>query len=141
MLSKRSSLKTLTAVSSVLVAGNALPLSWSKPIVKAIILPLHAQTTGSGCDLAAGCYAVEANNFMSWPGGSGPHLNVPGGHQTTDCSDQIPSQAAWSSLVIAKSMQEATAALDAISFTYSQIILTPIQPAELSDGCFIFAGL
>ena len=38
-------LKTIAAGSGAIVAGKSLPESWSKPIVDAVVLPAHAETT------------------------------------------------------------------------------------------------
>jgi len=48
---RRQALKTLAAGSSVVVAGKALPESWTRPVINAVMLPAHAATTddtGSG---------------------------------------------------------------------------------------------
>ena len=45
-----------------IAVGGAVALSqWQKPIVQAIVLPAHAQTTGAG----AGAVAVSAMGFDS----------------------------------------------------------------------------
>jgi len=155
---RRKLLKSIVAGSGAVIAGKSLPETWSKPVVNAVLLPAHAETTDSAslpgepvvepsqpinkpCELVAGCYAVEPNFYMSWPGGVGPHLNVPGGHQNSDCSDTIPDYARWGSLVIATSPEAAQNELDAISFTYTRIFPTEIQPAELDAGCIMYAGV
>lgn len=43
--SRRKLLKSLAAGSGAVVAGKGLPESWSKPIVDAVMLPAHAETT------------------------------------------------------------------------------------------------
>lgn len=43
--SRRKLLRKLAAGG---VAGAALPAAWSKPVIDSVILPAHAQTTGSG---------------------------------------------------------------------------------------------
>lgn len=42
---RRSLLKSIAAGSGAIVAGKSLPESWSKPVVDAVILPAHAETT------------------------------------------------------------------------------------------------
>lgn len=102
------------------------------------MLPAHAQTSGD-CDLAAGCYSLEPGFFASWPGGKGPYLNVPGGHQVSDCSDQ--SMGSWYALVIAGSAGEAQAAFNAALILNDGVQPTPRQPAELNEGCTIYHAL
>lgn len=43
--SRRKLLKSIAAGSSAVVAGKALPERWSKPVVDAVLLPAHAETT------------------------------------------------------------------------------------------------
>ena len=43
--SRRKLLKSIAAGSGAVVAGKALPESWSKPIVDSVVLPAHAETT------------------------------------------------------------------------------------------------
>ncbi len=45
--SRRKLLKSLVAGSGAVVAGKALPESWTKPVVDSVMLPAHAQTTGT----------------------------------------------------------------------------------------------
>jgi len=56
------------AVLKGLVIG--LPAAWTAPLVKTVILPAHAQT--SGCGAPPGCYQFQASSFQ-WPGGTGPY--------------------------------------------------------------------
>ena len=74
MNDKRNLLKVIT------VAG-ATGAVWQKPVVDAVMLPAHAET--SGCSLASGtdCFRVIAGNDfgssrINWPGGAGPHFDV-----------------------------------------------------------------
>lgn len=43
--SKRKLLKSIAAGSGAIMAGKSLPESWSRPVVNAIVLPSHAQTS------------------------------------------------------------------------------------------------
>jgi len=42
---RRKLLKTIVTGSGAVVAGNALPEGWAKPVVDSVILPAHAETT------------------------------------------------------------------------------------------------
>lgn len=42
---RRKLLKTIAAGSGVIVVGKSLPDNWSKPVVDAVMLPAHAQTS------------------------------------------------------------------------------------------------
>ena len=44
---RRKLLKSIATGSSAVAAGKSLPESWSKPVVDAILLPSHAETTDS----------------------------------------------------------------------------------------------
>lgn len=43
--SRRKLLKSITAGAGAVVAGKAMPESWTKPAIDSVILPVHAQTT------------------------------------------------------------------------------------------------
>ena len=43
--SRRNVLKSIAAGSSAVAVGKALPERWSKPVVDAVLLPAHAETT------------------------------------------------------------------------------------------------
>lgn len=42
---RRKVLKSIAAGGGAIVAGKSLPESWSKPVVNAVMLPAHAETT------------------------------------------------------------------------------------------------
>ena len=44
---RRKLLKSIAAGSGVVVAGKSLPDNWSRPVVDSVMLPAHAQTSGS----------------------------------------------------------------------------------------------
>ena len=46
---RRKLLKLITTSSGAIVAGKAIPESWSKPVVNSILLPVHASTTLQSC--------------------------------------------------------------------------------------------
>lgn len=56
----------------------SLPAAWSAPIVAAIVLPAHAQTSAltsvpSACGSEGGCYLIPGfDSSFLWPGGTGP---------------------------------------------------------------------
>ena len=43
---RRKLLKSIAAGSGAVIAGKSLPGSWSRPVVDAVTLPAHAQTSG-----------------------------------------------------------------------------------------------
>ena len=43
--SRRKLLKTIATGSGAVAAGKSLPESWSRPVVDAVMLPAHAETT------------------------------------------------------------------------------------------------
>jgi hypothetical protein len=43
--SRRKLLKSIAVGSGAVVAGKSMPESWSKPVVNAVMLPAHAETT------------------------------------------------------------------------------------------------
>lgn len=71
---RRKLLKSLAAGTGAAAAGNAMPESWTKPVLDTVVLPSHARTTddsGSSpgmptttpaCCLIQGDYCGEANN-------------------------------------------------------------------------------
>jgi hypothetical protein len=65
--SRRKLLKSIAAGSSAVVAGKALPESWSKPVIDSVMLPVHAATT-NGDELPTNCGPFCAtqseNNFI-----------------------------------------------------------------------------
>ena len=42
---RRKLLKSVAATGGAIVAGKSIPQSWSKPVVDAVMLPAHAETT------------------------------------------------------------------------------------------------
>ncbi len=65
--SRRKLLKSILAGGGVAVAGRGLPEQWTKPVVDAVLLPAHAQTTCGGITSYAGgvilsTTSVEVNN-------------------------------------------------------------------------------
>jgi len=44
---RRKLLKSLAAGSGAVIAGKSLPESWTKPVVDSVLLPAHAQTSGT----------------------------------------------------------------------------------------------
>lgn len=43
--SKRKLLKSIAMGTGAVIAGKSLPESWSRPVVEAVLLPAHAQTS------------------------------------------------------------------------------------------------
>lgn len=67
--SRRKLLKSLAVGSGAVVAGKALPESWSRPVVDSMVLPAHAQTSV--------CNAVD-DVYDNDPGGEGFSVPAPG---------------------------------------------------------------
>ncbi len=74
---RRRTLRTILA-GGILVSGSqAVPRTWTKPMVESIILPVHAQTTEADnepidCTTPAGCYSLTEEGFgpyIIWDGG------------------------------------------------------------------------
>ena len=69
--SRRKLLKSIAAGSGAIVAGKSLPDKWTAPIVDAVLLPSHAQTSPSpptGCPYA---YTIAVSDDEgSYPDGS-----------------------------------------------------------------------
>jgi len=63
---RRRLLKALAGTGSVLAAGGIAPESWKRPVVKAILLPVHAQTS---CGGGQGYAASVILNVTSGTGG------------------------------------------------------------------------
>ena len=57
--SRRKLLKSIAAGSGAVVAGKSLPECWSKPVVDAVMLPAHAQTS-TQAEASAICPVFEA---------------------------------------------------------------------------------
>ena len=85
-----------------------LPAAWSAPLVKAVVLPVHAQT--SQCEAPEMCYTLLGSPVLSfsWPGGSGPYSPIV--YNGTGCGDSVNTTSP-PPLVVASSAQEAKALL------------------------------
>lgn len=57
--SRRKLLKSVVAGGGVLATGKLLPESWMKPVVQAVVLPAHAQTSPGSFD---GLYVFDAGS-------------------------------------------------------------------------------
>lgn len=52
-----------------------LPAAWSRPVVEAVVLPAHAQTSPGTCSAETGCYRLTVSGrSFTWPGGTGPFV-------------------------------------------------------------------
>lgn len=64
---KRKLLKSIAVGSGVVVAGKAIPESWSKPVIDSVMLPAHAITTndnsGDGTDTTTTANPCEAGTY------------------------------------------------------------------------------
>ena len=61
--SRRKLLKSLAAGSGAIIAGKSLPESWSKPIVKSVVLPAHAETSPAVAECPSVCADLTINGF------------------------------------------------------------------------------
>jgi len=112
--------------------GITLPAAWSRPVVEAIVLPAHAQSTT--CILAEDCYNFLYENdtltgSFFWPGGTGPFIitgvSLPG---CTTQGNPIGTGAA----VAASNLQEAMALLPCGSSLQELTMVPPLS------GCRFF---
>ncbi len=159
---RRKLLKSIAGGSSAVIAGASLPDSWSKPMVSAVILPAHAETTSTAsapaseptttttpvatttplavCSLAEGCYTVDGSGtyYIYWPGGTGPYADLPATYNST-CTGMIGS-GAWNAMVIARSLEEAEAIWDENLIDYGSAQFAAQQPPGLGAGCYLIYG-
>ena len=51
--------------------GISVPTVWAAPVIEALVLPVHAQTTGE-CSVSEDCFESDTNQelFFDWPGGT-----------------------------------------------------------------------
>ncbi len=98
-----------------MVSGSqAVPRTWTKPMVESIILPVHAQTTEADneadnepvdCSTPAGCYSLSEDGsgpYIIWKGGI-VNLNVDIRHGSCDGQPGQPI----SKLVLAPDVESA----------------------------------
>ena len=65
---RRKLLKTVVTGSGVIVAGKNIPQTWSRPVIDAVLLPSHAQTSGrtyAGNNLLAGLSDQENETLLA----------------------------------------------------------------------------
>jgi len=139
---RRKVLKSIAAGSGAVVAGKSLPESWSKPLVKSLVLPVHAMTTtpevtttaDPGCSIPTDCYFME-ESFVGfhifWPGGTGPYEDLEVWDQP-NCSGFNPGT--YGAVVAAPDLPTAEALFDAASIAYSSVS----QSEATFSGCTLF---
>ena len=66
--SRRKLLKSIAAGSGAIVTGKSLPESWSRPVVDAVMLPVHAQTSPA-CPTPRSLSIPGVTNLCSNPSG------------------------------------------------------------------------
>jgi hypothetical protein len=77
---RRSLLKAIAGAGSLYTAGKLLPETWTRPVVDAVSLPAHAQTSGTYFDEVVVPFIVDGGS----PGGGGIlDLIVPTAHAQT----------------------------------------------------------
>ncbi len=119
MSKRRELLKALS------IAGGAAAVeTWKKPLVNAVNLPAHAQTS---CNVIADCYNTpggEGSDQLSiqWPGGTGP--SSPGLFTGSDCTG---SSAGALTVVVASSLSAAETACGTVA--------SEIPSPDLPAGC------
>ncbi len=86
---RRRALRTILAGGVLASGSEALPRTWTRPIVESVVLPVHAQTTGeddepeedngpivTDCAAPTGCYSIrEAGLYFNWDGEGGLLVN------------------------------------------------------------------
>lgn len=114
------------------VAGAA-GIGWKKPVVHNVVLSAHAATS---CELSAGCHLlfVGENQYVSWPGGSGPVLH-PDFYTSSNCTTGLISNSSFA-YVVAASLQQAQTAFAIASFG-TNAFPTSAQPPEIFP-CVIY---
>lgn len=127
--SRRGTLKRLAAGGAVAGVAAAAPSRWTRPVVESVVLPVHAQTSATGCIAPEGCYEVgEFGATLYWPGGGpGPFdVEIFDGPGCDGPIGLIP-------MVVASSLEEAEALL---SCGPLGAIALPTEPP--SDGCLFY---
>lgn len=116
----------------------SVPAAWTPPLVKSVILPAHAQT--SGCDAPRGCYSVGGGTYFPWPGGIGPY-KVSGQHSnaSADCSNCTCDIPGGSLTIVAATSLEAGYLLLGCEEGYAPV---PVETTPaLPSGCMFYACL
>jgi len=111
--SRRDSLKTLLAGGSAILAGR-IPEVWTRPVVEAIVLPVHA-VTSSGCTAPPGCYLItgaQDEAGFSWSGGAGPESVLRKLNASPDCTLFLEGSDTFITYVVAGSPEEALVLLN-----------------------------
>ncbi len=81
---RRKLLKSIAAGSGAVVAGKAMPESWTKPVIDSVLLPVHAATS----TLTSICNAsVNYDLRLSGDGGGGGYIAAY--HGSDGCGDEI----------------------------------------------------
>lgn len=110
-----------------------LPVAWSRPVVEAVVLPAHAQTSPMSCSAEEGCYTLTTpGQSFIWPGGTGP--TVVNFFGSVDCSG---NPIGTLRLVVAANAATAAALLSCLP--NAPVIEPPTDPA-LSGCGFFFCG-
>ncbi len=117
--SRRKLLKSIAAGSGAVVAGKSLPESWSKPVIDSVMIPAHAATTDDNesggpeatttsatCILPPNCYEIGVEQYMKWPGGTGPSAGDTPVYSDSLCTEQ-QSTGTWSPHVVASDIDSA----------------------------------
>lgn len=73
---RRQLIKALAAGGGVITSSTLLPSAWTRPVVDAVVLPSHAQTT---------CSPVDDEYFLN-PGNPGASVPAPGVLANDSCS-------------------------------------------------------
>lgn len=127
--SRRRTLKRLASGGAVAGVVAAAPSRWTRPVVESVVLPVHAQTSATGCIAPEGCYEVgEFGATLYWPGGGpGPFdVEIYDGPGCDGSGFFLP-------MVVASSLEEAEALL---SCGPLGAIALPTEPP--SDGCLFY---
>ena len=63
---RRKALKSLLATSGVVAGSQALSSQWSKPLIEAVVLPAHAQTSGTSGTFTSGIINNPIASNRNW---------------------------------------------------------------------------
>ena len=118
---RRKLLKSIAVGSGVVVGGKSLPESWSKPVIKSLVLPVHATTTESEaetlpvdtrCRIPAGCIQIYPNPvYITFAGGFEGDFFPPDPdvYADIDCENRHTGTGGTGVFVIARTAEDANA--------------------------------
>lgn len=116
----------------------SVPAAWTAPLVKSVVLPAHAQTSGcapEGCYLVGTSSAAEAGTHFYWPGGTGPETVF---GRNFECDpDSVDTRAPSLTIVATTTVEEAISLLDCSD----GFAVTTFDTTPALSGCYFFTCL